>query len=859
MTEPLHIAFVWHMHQPYYRFGRRGPFEMPWARLHGLKDYLDMVEVLRDFPDLHQTFNLVPSLVEQLEAYASGDFRDLYWDHTLKPADELSPEERVFLVDLMCERSDHPRARAHPRYLELALKKEALLPGGLDACARAFTADDLRDLQIWFNLAWFDPRDLETGPLADLLRRGRDFVEEDKAVVAGVQADLLARIIPAYRNAASRGQVELSTTPFFHPILPLLLNSDSARLSAGDTILPCMRFSHPEDAAEHVRLAMAKHERVFGNPPVGMWCSEQAVGEDVLPLLLDAGITWTISDESVLTRSLAGAELPFFEPVTGLGPGPQLPLHMPDGTAAAFPVEDAQYQRRAGEASGLRGGDHTLGACYAPYRLEREGRSLAIVFRDHALSDLIGFTYKSWDSKDAAADLLRRLREIRTALAERPETLPGEIPLVTIALDGENAWEYYPRDGRDFLQYLYEGLSSDPALRCVTVSEHLASTPPPRSLGWLHTGSWIGADLTTWIGAPAHNRAWALLHQARDLVAARRVAPGDLPDDSMEEAWHHILVCEGSDWFWWFGEHHHSELDDLWDLNFRRHLQEAYRLLGEPLPPELFAPLLPEGGGSEFQLPLSKISPIIDGRIGGSPMQGAATAGDEWANAGVLKPATLSTMQRAEGAVVGEIRFGWDDDNLYFLLVPSARGLSSGLEMEIHLQQDARDEQHAGNEQRPADEQHSEGSRQSEGAQPPMDARPSIDARPPIEVRPPDARGEAAGGPSLHGRSFAQAPVPELAPSVVGTQETAIVQVVLGDWSGMEEEGHIGVSCTQYPALAATSRSSWREVVEMALPLNMLPFASLQGLRLRISLGRGGKVEDLLPTRGALSLGSFRA
>ncbi len=186
-----------------------------------------------------------------------------------------------------------------------------------------------------------------------------------------------------------------------------------------------MRFSHPEDAAEHVRLAMAKHERVFGNPPAGMWCSEQAVGEDVLPLLLDAGITWTISDESVLARSLAGAELPFFEPVTGLGPGLHLPLQLPEGTAAALPVEDAQYQRKAGEASRPRGGDRALGARHAPYRLEREGRSLAIVFRDHALSDLIGFTYKSWDSKDAAADLLRRLRELRTALAERPETSAG--------------------------------------------------------------------------------------------------------------------------------------------------------------------------------------------------------------------------------------------------------------------------------------------------------------------------------------------------------------------------------------------------------------------------------------------------
>ncbi|MBN1629494.1 MAG: glycoside hydrolase, partial [Thermoleophilia bacterium] len=337
-SEPLHVAFVWHMHQPYYRSARTGAFDMPWARLHALKDYLDMVEMLADYPDLHHTFNLVPSLVEQLEDYAGGQFFDVYWEHTLKPADQLDPAARAFIVERMCERSDHPRARTHARYGELASKREAHAHHGWEACAGAFTDDELRDLQIWFDLAWFDPRALESGPLSELVAKGRHFSEDDKQVIAHAQADILARTLPAYRDAARRGQVELSTSPYFHPILPLLANTDSARIGAPQTLLPPRRFAHPEDAAEHVRTALAKHELVFGDRPRGMWCSEQAVGEDMLPLLMDAGLSWTISDETVLARSLAGA--------AGLG------------SRALTP--------------------HSL---YTPFRLEREGSEIAMVFR----------------------------------------------------------------------------------------------------------------------------------------------------------------------------------------------------------------------------------------------------------------------------------------------------------------------------------------------------------------------------------------------------------------------------------------------------------------------------------------------
>jgi len=635
------------MHQPYYKRSQHGSFDMPWVRLHALKDYLDMVEITASYPSLHQTFNLVPSLVEQLDDYARGDFTDLYWDLTLRPAVELDLGEREFVVEYLCGRSEHPRVQRYPRYLELTRKRESYLGQGIDVCAAAFSLDELRDLQIWSTLAWFDPVHLRDGPLADLVSRGRDFTEADKQILAAAQADILVRVLPAYRRAQAEGLVELTTSPYFHPILPLLINTDMSRISRADASLPTRRFAHPEDAREQVRLAMDHHAAAFGERPRGMWCSELGVGEDVIPLLTEAGLAWTIADEGVLGRSLG------------------------------------QDIART-ESGRVRDPDRL----YRPYRLEREGSSLDIVFRDRVLSDLIGFTYRAWAPRDAAANLVQRLRDIRES------TAPGEEPrLVTIALDGENAWEYYPDDGHEFLSTLYEGLAGERSFRCVTVGEFLAENPPQRELPWLHTGSWVFADFSTWIGDPAHGPAWDLLHQARDRVAARREAAKDAPDPAapgdrsttpgerptvadLDEAWRHILIAEGSDWFWWFSTHQESGVDYLWDLGFRGHLQEAYRCLGESPPNDLFAPLLPRDAAREGAPPQDRLSPVIDGRV--SPP-------DEWAHAGFRRTTRDGAMQNSEAGILDEIRFGRDQENVYLLLAPGRRGFPAGTRLKVSL------------------------------------------------------------------------------------------------------------------------------------------------------------------------------
>ena len=256
---------------------------------------------------------------------------------------------------------------------------------------------------------------------------------------------------------------------------------------------------------------------------------------------------------------------------------------------------------------------------------------------------------------------------------------------MTIALDGENAWEYYPRDGRDFLGYLFEGLSADASLRSVTISEHLTESPATRDLDWLHTGSWIGGDLRTWSGDSGHNKAWRLLHEARDL-AARHVAAADLtagaqdphpPEERPDAAavWRHILVTEGSDWFWWFGNHHHTELDHVWDFTFRQHLQAVYLALAEPVPVELFYPILKAAPSAQPAEPTAPLAPVIDG---------VAEPG-EWQAAGFLAPEYPSTMQPADTTAIEDVRFGWQGSLLCLLVTPRDSSHLAGLEIEIRI------------------------------------------------------------------------------------------------------------------------------------------------------------------------------
>ncbi|MBI4263829.1 MAG: hypothetical protein HY657_05620 [Acidobacteria bacterium] len=445
------VALLWHMHQPFYQDLATGEHILPWVRLHALKDYWGMVALLREFPAIKVTFNLVPSLLVQLEAFAHEEARDRHLELSLKPADRLTEEERAFCVEHFFHAHRPRMIEPYPRYRELLERRGGEAGAGLSARTQAsrFSVDELRDLQVWHKLAWIDPFYLDGDDrVRALVAKGRGFTEQDKLTLREVELELLRKVIPEYAAAAARGQVELSTSPFYHPILPLLCDTDVYLRTHPESRMPRARFRHPEDAAEQLARAVALHERLFGQGPVGLWPSEGSVSDAMVPLVAEAGFRWMATDEEILARTT--------------GPG---------FTRNA----DGHLEQRT--------------ALYRPYIVGREGGTVACGFRDHALSDLIGFSYASWSPERAAGDFIHRVVEGGRRYAAETD---GAAATIFIILDGENAWEHYDGQGRPFLRALYGGLSEHPDVSTVTMSEACATAAD--ALPSIFPGSWINGD-----------------------------------------------------------------------------------------------------------------------------------------------------------------------------------------------------------------------------------------------------------------------------------------------------------------------------------------------------------------------------
>jgi len=550
----VNLALLWHMHQPYYEDLATGEHILPWVRLHAIKDYWGMVALLEEFPDVRVTFNLVPSLIVQVQAFAEDRAQDRHLSLGLKPADELSNDESAWLVANGFHAPFGRMIDPYPRYAELHAARTA---------GRPFSREDLRDLQVWHKLAWVDPDWLARDPrLRELIAKGRGFAEADKRLLREIELELLRLVVPAYRAAGGRGQVELSCSPFYHPILPLLYDTDTALRAHPDAARPRARFARPADARIQVERALSFHEQTFGLRPLGMWPSEGSVSDEAVELMAEAGVTWIATDEDILARSL-GVALPRDE--FGHAVRPEL--------------------------------------LYRPYRLGANGP--VTLFRDHALSDRIGFHYQSWDANTAAADFVERVREAGRRFAG---ATAGGVGTVSVILDGENAWEHYPDGGRPFLRALYAALSSASDIRTVTMAE--AAAAPATPLRSVHAGSWINADFYIWIGHRDDHRAWSQLADARDAYdQSAGVEPG-LRARAFEE----LLIAEGSDWFWWYGDDHSSDHDREFDELFRRHLRNAYSALGLPIPDGLYASNISTGSASDHIQPLGLVSIQLDGR-----------------------------------------------------------------------------------------------------------------------------------------------------------------------------------------------------------------------------------------------------
>ena len=631
----LYVAFVWHMHQPYYKDPDTGVYLMPWVRLHACKDYYDMAAILEDFPDIHQTFNLVPSLVEQIREYTSGAV-DRGMVLTRKPPSDLTEDEKVEMLSTFFMANRERLILPHRRFKELLkLRGRDESEQALRKTSAKFSDRDWMDLQVWFNLVWIDPSHRSDPLLRRLFDKATDFDEEDKAEVLRIHRRILEGVIPKHQELWNTGQIEITTSPFYHPILPLLCDTNVAREALPTTDLPERRFQAPEDAERQIETGLQYIEETFGKRPKGMWPSEGSVSPQAVELMSNAGVEWIATDEEVLAESLGEV----------IGRDSEGRLKNPE-------------------------------QLYRPYRFG----DMQMLFRDHVLSDRIGFVYATWPPLKAAEDLVGRLRAIREDLSRRGM----EHGLVSIILDGENCWESYENDGIDFQRALYGKIAEQEEIEAVTVGEYLEKFPPVHTLSKLHSGSWINANFRIWIGHPEDNRAWDLLHQTREMLVGEtkhftaehakdaenitktREMPSVLSDlfdlggdrvELLEAAWRELYIAEGSDWCWWYGDEHSSQDDERFDYLFRRHLARVYETLGREVPVELLQPIRKIGHPSaSVYAPSGLISPDIDGKW---------SHFYEWTGAGYIDPLKAGGAMHQTSGILRGIYYGSDLERFF--------------------------------------------------------------------------------------------------------------------------------------------------------------------------------------------------
>jgi len=562
-NRPLDVVFCWHMHQPQYRRASDGRYQLPWTYLHAIKDYPDMAWHLEQVPAARAVVNFTPVLLEQLDDYArqfaSGDFRDPLIRALADPS-KVDPAARPRIIDELFRANLERMIGRSEQYVRLRAIHESAKAGNyVDYLSDGY----LGDLAVWYHLAWLGETINREDVRAKRLReKGTGYDAADRAALIALMGDTIRGIVPRYRALADQGRIELSTSPYAHPIVPLLIDFNAARESMPDAPLP-VAPAYPggaQRADAHVRSAIEAHRARFGGTPAGCWPSEGGVSRAATALFARAGFGWTASCESVLVHSLRAAQ-------------------------TVMPSR-AQY-------------------LYKPYRVGAPGAEIPCFFRDVQLSDLIGFRYARWHADDAVANLVSELEAIAQATADQ------ERPVVSIILDGENAWEHYQDNGYYFLAGIYRAIASHPRLHLTTFAEHLARGPAVDRLEPLVAGSWVCGTFSTWIGEPDKNRAWDLLVRAKtDFDGA--VASGRLAGDALARAEHQLKVCEGSDWFWWFGDYNPAETVSDFDALFRDHIRDLYALIGVDTPAEVDA-VIGVGVGAPFHGGTMRETAVLDG------------------------------------------------------------------------------------------------------------------------------------------------------------------------------------------------------------------------------------------------------
>ncbi|MDR0534179.1 MAG: alpha-amylase [Verrucomicrobiales bacterium] len=600
----LDVVLLWHMHQPYYVDPLTRTAMMPWVRLHAVKGYLDMIEMSSRQPDVRINFNFAPVLVKQLLELQQREVKDLWEEWSRTPAAALSFAEKRSLLENFFKINWTTCVNVYPRYAQLLdLRGRTVTDQSVMEAVARFTEQDFRDLQVWYNLAWCGFSICQRYPeLPELKKKGRDFTEAEKNRLLDIHHEAISQVLGFYREAQEQGRIELTTTPFFHPIMPLVYDTDFAKRCMPGRELP-PRFTAPEDVKQHLQLAQELHRQVFGKKARGLWPSEGSVAPELVPLFQEAGIEYFCSDEEVLFRSLR------LDPGYGTKKTDRLEL-----------FRGWKFKCAGGEVKGL--------------------------FRERPLSDFLGFNAARNSAKGATDFLVSHLEGIADSVKH-----PGGVAL--IALDGENPWEAFGDGGEKFLATFYEALAKNKKLRTRRLGDYYDEAKDLPEVHNLHTGSWINGDFDIWIGDHEENRAWDWLGKTREFL--RGVEPA-MDEDARRRAWQEIYAAEGSDWFWWYGPDFQNDSDFLFDALFRKHLQNVYVLAKATVPQYLDVPIRQRGQPATYVVPTTYINPAVDGEASGY---------FDWFGAGYLDMDMQQTAMFQSGRVSKAIYFGFNERNFF--------------------------------------------------------------------------------------------------------------------------------------------------------------------------------------------------
>jgi len=556
-----------------------GKINTPILLFRTLFNYYPMAVLAENFPLVKLNFNITPVLLKQIEGVSSGKYEDRF----MSLLREKEGDAREVLMI----------ARELPSFI---LKRHPAVNLLLDKIEnRSYSEKDISDIKILLHLVCFHPLIVDD-EIEQLFKKGRYFNDDERELLYKKEGKIMNGTINKYKAIMENEQIEISTSPMMHPILPLLYNTDIAKRTKTSLHIPEAIFSYPQDARRHITEGIETYKNIFGKAPSGMWPSEGSLSDEILELFTEHNLLWTATDEHLLAETLSR------------------------------PLVNREH-----------------------LTIWEYKNGVSIFFRDHHISDLIGFAYQKMEEKKSAIQLFERLNHISEGSPDR---------IISIILDGENPWDFYPDYGLNFLYTLYERLSDANSIKTITFSEALKSNIIHNKIDRISPGSWMGVNFDNWIGKEPANKAWMILKQARDAAEERMKSINN--EEKKKVIMDYIMLAESSDWFWWYSLPVDREIKIRFDIYFRHNIRKIYETAG--LEPPEFLTLPVEQYVEDDTIPY--ITPSIDGKI---------THFYEWYNAVEVDVFSLWITFKPVEFPVRKIFYGYDEDNLYIRIDVSKR------------------------------------------------------------------------------------------------------------------------------------------------------------------------------------------